>query len=498
MSEQQLIIEKKSLLFYLTCMFIIATSILGGANENDWLANVILLYLAAPLLSISIYGLMRLEKLPTEASKILPCLCLVLLIPFFQLVPFPEDIWSKLPFHDLAGRALLSAGVNHPSGPLTLAPNLTWISLLSLLPPLSVFLSVLLFSHQEKMAIIRVVLVCGAITAMFGLFQFSLNSNSAFYLYPGSYAGDAVGFFKNRNHFAAQAYALLPLAAVISVNSLNFKLSSSRRGRIITDYFSLFFGISCLFLFIVSCIFARSRTGLILMMIALAWISFLPEWKFENFWRNDSQKSFYSRAYGFFVGFSVLFAMEFGFYRVMERFNVDSLYGFRQQIGHNTLNATLKSLPYGTGLGSFQKIYAATQPIKDVLSHQFVNRAHNDYLELLLETGGAGLFVIIGFLIWYANHIRHCWWGDEKSSYILLISRASCMTIGLLLLHSFVDYPLRTQILMTTFALCCAILVRSDLTTPTSNIDSDEVKSVTKTLHNPNERRRKRIRIQKS
>jgi len=402
-----------------------------------------------------------------------------------------------LPFHNLARKALITAGINHPSGPLSLVPSLTWISLLSLLPPLSVFFSVLLFNREEKMAIILVVLVSGAINAIFGLFQFSLNSNNAFYLYPGSYAGDAVGFFKNRNHYAAQTYALLPFAAAITTNSLNFKFSTSRRGRIITDYLALIFGISCLFLFIVACVYARSRTGLVLLMIALAWISFLPDWKFENLWKKDAGKSLYSKAYGLFVIFSILFAMEFGFYRVMERFNADSLYRLRQDIAQNTLNATLKSLPYGTGLSSFQKIYASTQPIDNVLSHQFVNRAHNDYLELVLETGGAGLFVITGFLLWYAYHIHNCWW-RSNTSHIPLISRASCMTIGLLLLHSLVDYPLRTQILMTIFALCCAILIGSDPTKQTTNMTPRKIVFTSATTQNPNVRTRKRIRVQKN
>lgn len=486
--------KPKHIIFYLTCLFFCLTSVLGGANENDWLENIILLYLAAALLTLSLYRLMTSENIPAEAKNIVPFLLFILFLPLIHLVPFPEQIWRNFPFHDLAVRALSSAEVKHPSGPLSLAPCFTWISLFSLLPPFAIFLSTILFNHEEKMAIIRVILICGVTNAVFGLFQFSLNSNSAFYLYPGPLPGEAVGFFKNRNHFAALMYALLPFAAVITLNSLSLKFNSPRHNRIIADYISLCIGLSSIFIFIVAGIFAKSRAGVILLMVALAWISFLPNWKAINIWRNESRNKIYSKAYGLFVGFSIIFAMEYGFYRLMERFEADSLFGMRQAIATNTLNAAFKALPYGTGVGSFQKVYAAIQPIDNVIPHKFVNRAHNDFLELFLETGWLGLFVIIGFMLWYIYHLYDAWLNSNNSSFNLGIKRASCMTIGLLLLHSFVDYPLRTQVLMCIFALCCSFLIGSPPLNTFKLTPSEEVSTERESTHNQNQRRKNRSR----
>lgn len=497
MSELRQTDKKKSLLFYYFCFFIVALSVLGGANENHWMANVTLLYLAAPLFASSVYKLMTKEKLSEETTKVLPWLSMAFLLPFLQLVPLPEHIWRALPFHDIAARALLAAGINHPTGSLSLAPNLTWVGLLSTLPSLSIFLAMLLFNLNEKISITRVILICGIINAFFGLLQVSQNSDAAAYLYPGLSAGDAVGFFKNRNHLASQMYALLPFAILILLESLNLNTKSSRRRKIIKNYPLFLLGLTCIFVFIVTCIFARSRAGVIILMLALIGISFLPDWKNIRFSANESGKRIYSKAFGFLIGFSFLFSLEYGFFRIMQRFENDSLYGIRAEIARNTLNATSRAFPYGTGLGTFQKIYSVIEPIEDVVPHKFVNHAHNDFLELFLETGAAGLLIVMGFMFWYIRHLLKAWRHPNLDSRSLYMTRASCIAIGLLLLHSFFDYPLRTHILMGLFALCCALLVSSDAEIETDNNDQFYVNSEQNTDHSHVERQRRRSKTRR-
>ncbi len=492
MKAQGHIEERRTPLFIFTCLFIILTFVLGGANENDWLANVILLYLATPLVLISLYRLMTSDKLSGELSFILCGLGIALTIPLLQLVPLPESLWRELPIHDLAARALSAAGINHPSGPLSLAPNLTWVSLLSTLPPLAIFLSVLLLNRNERRIVILVLLVCGVLNAIFGLVQSAQNSESAFYFYPGMIAGDATGFFKNRNHFAAQMYALLPFAASMVVNSLNLSSRSSRRGKIINDYLSLFLGLSCVFIFIATCIFARSRAGVVVLMVAIVWILFLPDWKNIKFRGKDSGKSLYLKALGAFLGISVLFSLEYAFYRVMNRFEVDSFFGARQEVAHNTLETAIKALPYGTGLGTFQKIYAVVEPVENVLPHKFINRAHNDYLEFFLETGAAGLLILAIFLFWYGAHVWNAWRQASANNLDQYLTRASCITIGLLLLHSFVDYPLRTHVMMGLFALSCALLAGAQPEESKISLDTSEISIEAEQDHTHNVRRRKR------
>ena len=112
-------------------------------------------------------------------------------------------------------------------------------------------------------------------------------------------------------------------------------------------------------------------------------------------------------------------------------------------------------LPLGSGIGSFDAVYRSVEPLEE-LDRTFFNQAHNDYLETWLEAGWLGIGVIIAFFIWY---FRRCWtaWKAPPSREADL-QRAASIGIGVLLLHSAGDYPLRTVTLAVVFAMCCGIL----------------------------------------
>ncbi|PID64241.1 MAG: hypothetical protein CR962_01805, partial [Gammaproteobacteria bacterium] len=48
--------------------------------------------------------------------------------------------------------------------------------------------------------------------------------------------------------------------------------------------------------------------------------------------------------------------------------------------------------PLGSGPGTFQDIYRTIQPVELL---QFMNHVHNDYLELVFETGFAGILILL-------------------------------------------------------------------------------------------------------
>ena len=84
-----------------------------------------------------------------------------------------------------------------------------------------------------------------------------------------------------------------------------------------------------------------------------------------------------------------------------------------------------------------------------------VNHAHNDYLELLLELGIPGLALLLVFLVWWFWQTAQIWTAREVS----LLARAATIASGALLLHSIVDFPLRTAAMAGLFAWCLAIMV---------------------------------------
>jgi len=95
--------------------------------------------------------------------------------------------------------------------------------------------------------------------------------------------------------------------------------------------------------------------------------------------------------------------------------------------------------PFGSGVGSFVELYRWYED-PAIVSATFVNHAHNDLLELLIETGLPGLLVLLVFLAWFVPRAWALWRGDRSNAAAL----AASMVIGVELVHSLADYPLRT------------------------------------------------------
>jgi hypothetical protein len=83
-----------------------------------------------------------------------------------------------------------------------------------------------------------------------------------------------------------------------------------------------------------------------------------------------------------------------------------------------------------------------------------VIHAHNDYAELALETGVPGILLIIAFLAWWARAAWHAWRYSDRGPY----ARAASIASAAILVHSIVDFPLRTAAIAAVFAMCLALL----------------------------------------
>ena len=118
--------------------------------------------------------------------------------------------------------------------------------------------------------------------------------------------------------------------------------------------------------------------------------------------------------------------------------------------------------PLGSGMGTFVPVYGIFEQPEDVHLNFYVNHAHNDLLEVWLEAGVAGLAFIGAFVLWLLRRIYVLWWRNASTGFRetdLLLARAASIAVLLLLMHSLVDYPLRTGAMMTLFAFVCALTI---------------------------------------
>jgi hypothetical protein len=157
----------------------------------------------------------------------------------------------------------------------------------------------------------------------------------------------------------------------------------------------------------------------------------------------------------------ILLIVQFGLYRVYDKFATDPMQGARPVFARNTIEAAKAYMPFGSGVGTFVSVYPTFERPQDTIANVYANHAHDDWLEIWLEGGIVSIVLAAGFLIWFSLRSKKLW--QRSPGNILdidvLLARASTVAVPLILIHSVVDYPLRTDAMMAVFAFCCAFLV---------------------------------------
>ena len=201
---------------------------------------------------------------------------------------------------------------------------------------------------------------------------------------------------------------------------------------------------------------ARSRAGLVLTIAALFGVFALGA--------ADRRNVSGARPSKLLVGATILaiiLTSQFALYRVLDRFAADPLQDARIPLAHNTIQAAAAFTPFGAGLGTFVPVYGMFEKPSDTLAHVYANHAHNDILEMWLETGIMGMALLGLFAIWLGSRFVKLWWRPAAHASELdhSLMRAATIVIGLLIAHSLMDYPLRTEAMMAVFAFACALLI---------------------------------------
>jgi len=397
------------------------------------------LVLGLALAVVAIYRLFK-SGFPTglaAAGTYLVVLAFALVL--LQLVPVPPGVWKFLPMRDLVMRNLALSEAAPGWMPISLSPEATRQCLEAMVPATAAFLAALTLRARNAWPIPMALLLAATIGVGFALLQ-RLNSGSNYYLYDPDW-GIGSGTFNNQNFFAAQIYTALPLLGMVlalATTSFNLRL-------IISAPFALFLAV----ILLTGLALSGSRTGIVLAMLGLASAVVLARGAAAASRRSLSMLGLGAALFGAWI---VGQASMFGFMRFATQ---EAFANSRGAIWQTSTEVLKSVLPFGSGLGSFLPIYQTFESPAD-LQGAVVNHVHNDWLELAIETGAFGIMLMLAFLIWFALAIFRVWrYGSGPQTANL--QRAATIIIALLLLHSLVDFPLRTPALLSFFGLCCGL-----------------------------------------
>ena len=127
--------------------------------------------------------------------------------------------------------------------------------------------------------------------------------------------------------------------------------------------------------------------------------------------------------------------------------------GIRLDISKDSLRMFFKRPVAGWGLGTFPTVYPS---YRSFYTNLFVNEAHNDYAQLLVETGVVGFGLMLWFLVRLYRHglptSRR--WEFKWDGAVSLASLLGCTGI---LFHSFVDFNLQIPANAAMFYALCGL-----------------------------------------
>ena len=425
-------------------IFLAACLLLGGASGRNAgaVANAALQAAAVLFILLSLWT-RRGAVLPVQAKQLSWIVGAFVVLILASLVPLPSSLWPALPGREpvAAGYSLL--GVDLPTLPLSLAAQQTIASLMWLLPPIAMFLLVLQASPRQRRRMLWVVLVAAVISIALGAAQLLGGEGSGLRFYEITNRAQPVGFFANANHEATLLLCALPLTGYLAARSLSRGKRAQRgAGLIVSAAIGLFLLVG------IGIIGSLAGYGLALPSVLATFLIY----------RRASRGRLGSKELG---GFAAVFAVFIGL-ALAGPLNTQTLSEklsgqptSRAHIASTTIEGIGAYLPVGSGLGSYQDAYRALDDPNRV-SREFTNHAHNDYLEVAFELGIPGLLLLLAFIAWWGMRSADVWRADFEGAGL---ARAGSVIVLIVLLHSMVDYPIRTSAVAALFALACGWLI---------------------------------------
>ncbi len=374
----------------------------------------------------------RIDRASLMFIALLPLLALV------QLIPLPSTVWTALPLREAMSAGLGVSGAVDQWAPLSLDPLSTWWSLLSFVPPMVAFLMAASLDAPGRERTLLVVIALGAASAILAGFQQLLGE--ALFLHPRSIAAGASGFFANQNSQATfLAICVFGLAAMTA--------RSGKVGTTPTIWASLVAG-----LLAVGTLLSGSRMGFALFIVAaLAATCLLAMRRHANIERRRSLAGRIGTAAALAM-LTIALVFSDSFDHLLGRF-AETENGRLTTIWPDALLLAKEAWPAGTGIGTFVHVFGLVERL-DVVDAAFANRAHSDWLEFVIETGTAGVVVALAMTAILFHRI----WRDRSKTWDAPRLWALA-ALGLIALHSLVDYPLRAIALSVVAALAASFLL---------------------------------------
>lgn len=413
----------------------------GGGGINAALFNLAVQLTALLVLALNPRALIDFFGDAPRFPKILIGFSLAL--PLLQSIPLPPVVWHALPGREAA---LETYGITgQPDIWMALSQDLrrTLIAFLALVPPFAFVVLAWDLPRAHQRQLVLVLVGAGLAMVLLGAMQMA-SGNRALMLF-GDYAGPRyfgspylLGTFQNHN----PASIFLVLALVCLVGATPAKPS----GKWVTG------GSFAALILVIGIVTTGSRSGIALAALPLSLAAFrlfrVPVK------RRPSLRAGLIGLAGLAVlagGIGYLASNNARIQGSIERFS--NLQDDRLLIWADMKGAISRFWPVGSGIGTLDEVFQLDESLENLAPGRAA-RAHNEYLEVALETGLVGLSLLGLWIVFLGLRCLQ----SLRSSRLEMAAATGLVVVAI---QSISDFPLRFEAVLCAASLLLALLVKA-------------------------------------
>ena len=323
----------------------------------------------------------------------------------------------------------------------------------------SVFLIIVnnIKTREQVERILWVIVIGGFLICIFAIIQ-KFTWNGKIYWCKKIIHGAPFGPYVNRDHFAGYINLVIPLSFGLMLSRIDISK------RIFVGFITT--------VMISTLVLSLSRGGVLSFLGSMIFLSIM------FFFFKESEKKRLLYILGILLTV-FLFVFWLDWAPVIKRLSTiaDSESGIlssRLLVWQASLGIVRKFPLFGTGLGTYFCTFPGYRPYE---INSFFRHAHNDYLQLITETGVVGFVIVLSFFVlFFRQAIKSLFSAKQEIKNDLIYSVVGLIIAGLtsiitMLLHSFIDFNLH----ITANALLFIIIL--GLVSAMSNLGKDTISS---------------------
>lgn len=409
----------------------------GGASRGDVLGQALVRGVAWLALIVVILFGERSDFRPVGPVALLLAAAVGLVL--LHLVPLPPGLWQALPGRGPVTDAVLATGGAQPWRPLTMTPGATRNAVASLVVPVATLILLTGLRRTDRAYLPSFLVIMVSVAALVGLAQFS-GAGFGNPLINDS-ANQVSGNFANRNHlalFLALGCALVPVWAFLPGERIGW------RGPV---------AFMLLLLFALTILATGSRAGLLLGVIGIASGLILSRHGLQAMLRQGPRWLLPAFIAGIVATIALFVLLSLAADRAVAIDRVLALdpgTDMRRRGLPTVLSMIRTYFPVGSGIGGFEPIFRMHEPFA-LLKLTYFNHAHNDFLEVALDAGVAGICLLVAGMGWWLVASIAAW--RRLSAAEAMLPRLGSAMLLMIAVASLFDYPARTPMMMAMLVI---------------------------------------------